>query len=306
MARAMNHAIFAGIGLVAAALGIAAGAEPAAANGNAGQVVAIWGGVDIERADAAAPAGPVVPGTIIAEGDRLTTGAGDRAKIVLAEHSVVDLAPDTEIVLRRQAADPATGRFDSLIEVVRGKVRARLEAAAVGTDTLYQVETPTAVVLRGTDFIVEHDAERGQTQVIGIRDEAEVIGRLAVAGGAVRVGAQEKTVVARGRFPVAVQPVPATEYSAFLQGMTIIGTGADDGLARNHPVATGWLVSPRDLPGETQAAAAGGLRVGAPGRFLADEMSNDVRVNDQPILEFERQQPGLPLPEDEGGVIVEF
>jgi len=275
----------------------------------AGQVVAVWGSLQVERADGDATAGAAASGTTIYVGDRLITGAGDRAKIVLAEHSVVDIAPSTEIVLRRQTGEASAGRLDSLIEVVRGKIRARLEVSAVGSTMLYQVETPTAVVLRGTDFIVVYDAEKAQTKVVGIRDVAEVIGRLAVAGGAVKVGSQEETQVAKGRFPVATKAVPLDEYSAHLQGLTIVGTGAEDGLVLGHPATTGRLLSPRDLPGEPDpaaAVAAGGLVVEAPGDFLADEMSNDVRINDQPLLEYERQQPGLPLPADEGGVIVEF
>lgn len=277
----------------------------------AGQVAAVWGTVHVDRAGAANAAGPVSPGTAIFEGDRLTTGAGDRAKIILAEHSVVDIAPGSEVVLRKQEADPATGRIDSLIEVVRGKIRARLEVDSVGHATLYQVETPTAVVTRGTDFIVLHDTKTDATRVIGVRDTAEVIGRLALAGGAVRIGPQEATTVRKGRYPVAPEALPLDEFSQLLQGLTIVGTGSDDGLVRGHMAATGQLLSPRDLPGElegTEAATqpARELQVGAPRPFLADEMSDDVRVHDQPLLEYERQQPGLPLPEDKGGVIVEF
>ena len=290
-------------------LGIFGAVGPIAAATEAGQVVAAWGTLKIERSTRDGVGDRAVPGTVIYEGDRLQTGSGDRAKIVLSQHSVVDLAPDTEIVLRRQAADLATGRIDSLIEVVRGKIRARLEIAARGDTSLYQVETPTAVVVRGSDYIVIYDAERGQTQVVTVRDTAEVIGRLAVAGGAVSVGQQQTTTVRKGRFPVAPEAVPLDQYSAHLQGLTIVGTGSTDGLVRGHSAASGRLLSPRDLPGEADAQPGGaraGLTLEAPRGFLADQMSNDVRVNDQPLLEYERQQPGLPLPADEGGVIVEF
>lgn len=246
----------------------------------AGQVAAVWGKVHVDRAEAANPAGPASPGTAIFEGDRLTTGAGDRAKIVLAEHSVVDIAPESQIVLRKQEADPATGRIDSLIEVVRGKIRARLEVDSVGHATLYQVETPTAVVTRGTDFIVLHDTKTDATRVVGVRDTAEVIGRLALAGGAVQIGPQQSTTVRKGRYPVAPESLPLDEFSQLLQGLTIVGTGSDDGLVRGHVAATGQLLSPRDLPGElagtdSPAPATRELRVGAPRPFLADEMSED-------------------------------
>jgi len=281
--------------------------SPASAT-EAGQVAAILGELRIERG---VPGdGPAVPGTTIQEGDRLRTGAADRAKIVLADHSVVDIAPLTEIVVKRQASDLATGRIDSLIELVQGKIRARLETRDGQALARYQVETPTAVVIHGTDFIVQHDPERVQTHVVGIRDVAEVVGRLAVVGGAVKVGSQAVTVVQKGRFPVAPSAVPLDEYQRYLQGFTIVGTGASDSLAVGHPAITGRLLSPRDLPGahveDVDTAPYGDLEVGAPREFLAEEMSPDFRVHDQPLLEYERQQPGLPLPAGKGGVIVEF
>ena len=288
-------------GLLAALL------APAQASAEVGQVVAAWGEVQLDGVGSAP--GPAAPGGLLPLGSRLRTGSTGRAKIVFGEHTVVDVAPDSEIVVQAPADGRDASRGGATVEVLAGKVRTRHDRSARRSGPAYQVETATAIVVRGTDFVVQHDLDKASTRVVCVRDTAEVLGRLALVGGSVRLGSRQSTVVRRGSYPVAPVEIELDAYREMLQGFTIIGTGSDDGLAQRHPAITGRLLSPRDLPG-TPADVVGipsaGLVLEAPADFLADELSEDFRVNDEPLLEYERQQPGLPLPASKGGVIVEF
>jgi len=280
-----------------------AAAAPASADPRA-RVAAAWGELRVERGG---EFHVLAPGAAVLPADRLLTGSGDRAKIVFPDFGVVDLAPGSEAVLYRHpdpgATPPAVGR----IEVVRGKVRARW--VFHGADApRYQVETQTAVVVAGGDYIVLYDEDRLETEVVALSEGVEVVGRLAIAGGAASLGVRDTTLVRRGQFPVSPERIDEVRYSQALHGFTIVGTGGADGLAAAHPAITGRLLSPRDLPEAVPAEEelGHGLVVDAPQEFLADEMSPDFRVHDQPILEYLRKQPGLDLPPTTGGVIVDF
>lgn len=253
-------------------------------------VAAVWGELRVEREgewDIARP------GTVLMAGERLRTGSADRAKLVLANDGILDLAPGTAIALAR-LTDPGAGAGGTgRIEVLYGKVRARWvrgDSAAAP----YHVETPTAAIVRGNDYIVAYDDEAAQTEVVGLRDGTEVLGRIAIAGGSVTLASRESSIIRRGQFPVTPERIDDNHYQQALHGFTIIGTGGSDGLAAGHPATTGRLLSPRDLPEAVPAEAESGrgVVVEAPRSFLADEMSPDFAVHDQPLNEYLRLRSG--------------
>lgn len=274
-------------------VGMAAAAPRGVTAYTSPQVAAVWGELWVLRQDEREV---VRPGADLRVGDRLLAGSGDRAKVLFAAEGILDLAPDSEVVIHRLPEVPgASGR----IELIRGKVRARW-IAGESDSPRYQIETPSAVVVRGADYIVSYDTDLTQTELVALRDGVEVVGRIGIAGGSIALGTREASVIRRGQFPGSPERVADARYQQALHGFTIVGTGGRDGLASGHPAITGRLLSPRDLPEAVPAEAevGRGIVVEAPREFLADEMSSDFRVHDQPLNEYLRQRTG--------GIDVEF
>jgi hypothetical protein len=102
----MNHEVMNRLlGVLAIALGLAVSAQ---AQSESGTVAAMVGALQIQRAGAWQAGSIGVP---VFAGDRLRTGATDQAKIVFREESVLDVAPNTEVLLDTQVFDPATRRL---------------------------------------------------------------------------------------------------------------------------------------------------------------------------------------------------
>lgn len=269
-------------------------AARAAAQSEAGTVAAVAGTLQVHRAGSWQSASIGVP---IFVGDRLRTGSSDRAKIVLADDSVLDIGPDTEVTLDTQIFERPRHRFQSLLRLAKGKIRAWVSDYYREPRARYEVETPTAIIgVRGTEFIVVYVPPTEATDVVGIAETVEVAGKLGVMGGSVQVGPRLFTRVEKGRFPSAPQRLDEAAWQQYLQGVDLIGTGRRDGLNVFHPAVMGRVLSPADVPqavaGSKALAPAEGLPFGAPEPFLASRLSPDVYTNTQPLLEFEQTPPG--------------
>jgi FecR-like protein len=280
------------------------------AQSEAGTVAAVVGTLEIQRGGAWQPSPIGVP---VFVGDRLRTGAGDRAKIVFRDDSVLDIGADSEVVLDKQIFDPSVHQVQSVLRLVKGKIRAWVSDYYHEPRARYEVETPTAVAgVRGTEFIAMYSKNGEYTDIVGISEQVEVRGKLAVMGSVVAVNPQFLTHVEKGRFPTTPQRLDDARFRQYNDGLDIVGTGRRDGLSVQHPAVAGHLVSPQDVPAgvspvteaaTTAAAAAGGLMVGPPQPFLAQQLSQDVYTNTQPLLDFQQAPPGVP---PTGGVRVGF
>ena len=278
--------------------------EPVA--GESGTVAAIEGTLSVKRGgtDLTLPLGAA-----LMTGDRLHTGPGDRAKLVFTDESVIDMAPSTDIVLQHQSFEPVADRYQSTIQLLNGKVGIALGDKYRQGDNRYEVETPTAVVVRGTEYIVLFNSASQATEVISQSGQVDVLGRLAVVGASAQVGPGMRTEINRGKYPSSPAAVPRERMQQYEVGLQIVGTGRRDGLNVLHPLLNGKLLAAQDVPGAKPVAAAmaaGELKVGAPEEVLGERLSADVRTNTQPLLEYRRLQPGLPLLANRGGVHVDF
>jgi len=273
---------------VGAVLLAAAGAQ---AQSEVGTVAATLGMLQIQRGGTWQDA---TLGAPVFVGDRLRTGGTEQAKIVLRDDSVLDLAPNTELVLETQVFDPSAHRFQSLLRLAKGKVRAWVSEYYREPRARYEVETPTAIAgVRGTEFITLYNSASEVTEIVGITEQVEVAGKLAMIGGAVQVGPQLFTQVQKGRFPTVPQRLDDARFRQYLEGLEIIGTGRRDSLHVQHPAVAGRLLSPQDLPKPAAArVSAEGLVVGRPQKFLAERLSLDVRTNTQPLGVFQSTPPG--------------
>ncbi len=265
-------------------------------------VAAVGGTLQVQRAGAWQNATVGVP---LFVSDRLRTGATDSGKIVCRDDSVLDVAPNTELTLDKQIFDAGARRFETLLRIVKGKVRAWVSEYYKQPRARYEVETPTAIAgVRGTEFIMLYDASGEATEVVGLDGTVDVAGKLAVLGSSVQVGPRFLSRVEKGRFPTPPQPLDDARLRQYLSGLGIIGTGRRDGLNVQHAATAGRLLAPQDLPSEAAKQGHGrGRRVGAPQGFLAERLSPDLATNTQPLLGFRSSPPGR-VPS--GGVRVGF
>jgi hypothetical protein len=79
----------------------------------------------------------------------------------LKDGTVLTLGPDTVMDLRQFQFDTTTQQGNFLLDLLRGSVRVVTGLLAKVNPERFQVQTPTSVVgVRGTDFIVDTQAER--------------------------------------------------------------------------------------------------------------------------------------------------
>ena len=204
------------------------------------------------------------------------------------------LAPNTELTVDKQAFDMSARRFETLMRIVKGKVRAWVSEYYRQPRARYEIETPTAIAgVRGTDFIMLYDPNTEISDVVCVSGTIEVAGKLAVLGSGVQVGPRSSSRVEKGRFPTAPQPLDDSQMRQYLTGLSIVGTGSRDGLNVQHLAMSGRLLGPQDLPSAVaKRAAAGGVHPAAPSAFLGDRLSPDVAANSQPLLDFRNTPPG--------------
>lgn len=125
--------------------------------------------------------------------DILRTDAAGKALIACEGGLEITIGPDTELALRRFAAD-GSGRLNAFFGLLRGI--ARLVGGLVAGSAV-EVDTRTAVAsVRATEWIVE-SADKG-TAVLALSGRVEV---RALVGGTVELGPGEGTDVAPGGAP---------------------------------------------------------------------------------------------------------
>ena len=101
------------------------------------------------------------PGAGVAVTDRLSTGPQGAATLTLKDGTVLTMGPDTVMDLRQFQFDTTTQQGNFLLALLRGSVRVVTGLLAKVNPERFQVHTPTSVVgVRGTDFIVDTQAER--------------------------------------------------------------------------------------------------------------------------------------------------
>ena len=101
------------------------------------------------------------PGDGLRESERLSTGPGGAATLVLKDGTTLTVGPDSTVDLSRFQFDATTQQGNFLLDLLQGSVRVVTGLLARVNPELYKVQTPTSVVgVRGTDFIVETEAAR--------------------------------------------------------------------------------------------------------------------------------------------------
>lgn len=106
--------------------------------------------------------------------DVVITGKDSRAKIVMVDNNEINVSPDSQIEIQHYEFDPNAGKKDVLLNVIYGKVRAKVEQKYDGKTSKFQVKTPSAVAgVRGTDFMTSYNKVDKSSQVITFRGAVE-------------------------------------------------------------------------------------------------------------------------------------
>jgi len=116
----------------------------------AGSFQSVNGQVQIQRTGGATIGAAAGVGVNV--GDRIVTGAGAHAVIVLNDQSRLDIGPSSSIMLD-QFTITGGGGASTRVSLFSGVMRSLVSAASGGTPADYQVHTPNAVAaVRGTRF----------------------------------------------------------------------------------------------------------------------------------------------------------
>ena len=102
--------------------------------------------------------------------DIVITGKDARAKIVMVDNNEINVSPESQIEIQHYEFDPKAGKKEVLLNVIYGKVRAKVEQKYDGKSSKFQVKTPAALAgVRGTDFMTSYNREDHSSQVVTFR-----------------------------------------------------------------------------------------------------------------------------------------
>jgi hypothetical protein len=209
-----------------------------------GTVAAVSGTAEIGRGSSwtAAEAGSAVH-----LGDQLRTGRPGAMRVVFQDDSVLNLGDDSLVTVDEHVFDPEGGKAQSVLQLLKGRLRALVSEYYDRVGAVYEIETPTAVSgVRGTEFIVTYDEEQALTEVIGISGRVAVHSVLDRAAHGVFVTAGEITRVAEGQYPTEPPRLDEPIFRQYLEGLQFSGLARPEGLAASHPIVGGAEVPAPD------------------------------------------------------------
>ena len=269
---------------LAAAVGAAllAPAAPAGAQPGSAQVILARAPVELVTKGQTA-AQPLQKGARLAEGDRVRTGKGGAAEVVLGDGSLVRLGELSDLEIDKLDVDagnqPTTSRFNLAAGQARAWV-ARQVVAKVGTGSgRFAMQSPTAVAaVRQTDFALVHDAV---TRVYTFAGVVETRNTAASVPGIVLCGRNRYTEVEKDKAPKDCKIIPFRDKRRLLSpdGLAVEGVYLDPNNLDRVPqrVLVGTL-SDEKLTGAWSSVGPGGS-VGRPDAPTADgQAPADVTV----------------------------
>jgi hypothetical protein len=178
-----------------------------------GVMMVVKGDIKVTGTDGKTEAGKV--GKKVSAGDTILAGADSRAKIVMADKNVINVSPDSKIVIEKYEND-GKDKKNVELNVVYGKVRASVEQKYDGDKSKFNIKTPSAVAgVRGTDFLMGFNQGTKTAQVITFS------GSVAVGqpgpGGTIKnpvfVQAGQMTSAGAGKAPESPKAVPKEELN---------------------------------------------------------------------------------------------
>ena len=146
-------------------------------------------------------------------GDSIEAAADSRAKVVMSDKNVLNVSPDSKIVIEKYEND-GKDKKNVELNVLYGKVRASVEQKYDGEKSKFNIKTPSAVAgVRGTDFITGYNPNTKVSQVITFSGVVAVgtPGPNGSISNAVFVRPGQMTSAGAGQAPEAPKSVPTEE-----------------------------------------------------------------------------------------------
>lgn len=169
-------------------------------------------------------------GAKVAQGDKIISAADSRAKIVMSDKNVLNISPETTLVIEKYSNNPSDKNVE--LKVEQGKVRATVEQKYDGEKSKFNIKTPSAVAgVRGTDFITSYSRANRVTRVVTFSGVVAV-GQLGPRGAIVNpvfVRPGETTEAGPDKTPEPPKPIPQDEVNSLDQQSNAEGSPAPQG-----------------------------------------------------------------------------
>jgi len=164
--------------------------------------------------------------------DTVITSKDSRAKIIMVDKNILNVSPNSQMVIEKYQYNPAAKKKNVLINVLYGKVRSKVEQKYDGKNNRFQVKTPSAVAgVRGTDFFTSFNSHTRKTRVVTFGGEVHY-GQLG-ANGTIRNGVS----VRAGQMAQSIgsaSPTPPVSIPKAQLAKFDIGSDADKAPAIRH------------------------------------------------------------------------
>jgi hypothetical protein len=135
-----------------------------------GKLVSVSGDLSVQNEKVKGESRVLAPGAPVYKGDVLKTAEDSSAKVLMADQSVLDLNPSTELKLEDYKPKDGANREIS-ISVPLGKLRASVTQGLQGSGK-FKIRTHSAVMgVRGTEFVVE---DEGKTSLTVLHGKVEI------------------------------------------------------------------------------------------------------------------------------------
>ncbi|MGZ6442447.1 MAG: FecR family protein [Pseudobdellovibrionaceae bacterium] len=175
-----------------------------------GILMVVKGSVKIQNASKQSTDAKV--GSKVQVGDTIITGEDARAKVVMSDRNVINVNPNTQVVISAYKNDAATGEKNVELNLLQGKVRNNVEQTYDGEKSKFLIKTPTAVAgVRGTQFLAGFDPGTRMTSIVtfkGAVSLASIGANGKVIGAPVMVKKGQMTHVAPNAIPENPKAVP--------------------------------------------------------------------------------------------------
>jgi Uncharacterized protein conserved in bacteria len=118
---------------------------------------------------------PATIGFVVELGDRLVTGRKSRIKVLFSDDSLLTVASETELTITEHIFKPKAHQRKTVMELVKGKMRALVQKEVAGVSGAFEVHTNNAVAgVRGTEFVVS--ATDTELRLWTISGDMDVVG----------------------------------------------------------------------------------------------------------------------------------
>ena len=142
--------------------------------------------------------------------DTYETEAEARAKLLLADDSLLTLGEKTRLQITEDVYNPAQNRRSASMNLLSGRVRVLVGKIFTGAGSKFEIHTPTAVAAaRGTYYIVWLFVQNGlpATGVAVLEGSVEVSNINGKVLGTVQLGPNQYTIVTGEAPPVNAAPI---------------------------------------------------------------------------------------------------